>query len=69
MTDTSKDREKFTHSISILKIIYLFIFGCAGSLLLCGLFSSCWEWGLLSSYGAVASLIVEHRLEGMRRLQ
>ena len=32
----------------ILKV-YLFIFGCAGSSLLCGLFSSCGEWGLLSS--------------------
>ena len=27
--------------------VYLFIFGCAGSLLLCRLFSSCGEWGLL----------------------
>ena len=35
--------------------IYLFIFGCAGSLLLCGLFSSCGEWGLLSGCGAWAS--------------
>ena len=29
--------------------IYLFIFGCAGSLLLRGLFSGCSERGLLSS--------------------
>ena len=33
----------------------LFIFGCTGSLLLHGLFSSCREWGLLSSCGAQAS--------------
>ena len=26
---------------------YLFIFGCIGSLLLCGLFASCGEQGLL----------------------
>ena len=31
----------------LFKKDYLFIFGCAGSLLLCGLFSSCAEWGLL----------------------
>ena len=35
--------------------IYVFIFGCAGSLLLCQLFSSCDRWGLLSSCGARAS--------------
>ena len=33
----------------------VFIFGCAGSLLLCQLFSSCGKWGLLSSCGARAS--------------
>ena len=33
----------------------IFIFGCAGSLLLCGFFSSCGEWGLLCSCGARAS--------------
>ena len=27
---------------------FLFIFGCAGSLFLCKLFSSCSEWGLFS---------------------
>ena len=37
------------HILDSEKIIYLFIFGCAGSLLLCGLFSRCGEWGLLSS--------------------
>ena len=31
------------------------IFGCTGSSLLCGLFSSCSEWGLLSRSGAWAS--------------
>ena len=47
----------------------LFIFGCAGSSLLSGLFSSCGEWGLLSSFSVyfghlivVASLVVKHRL-------
>ena len=44
-----------------------FFFGCAGSLLLCGLFSSCRQQGLLSSCCAqglivVASLITEHGL-------
>ena len=34
--------------------VYLFIFGCFGSLLLHGLSSSCNEWGLLSSCGARA---------------
>ena len=35
---------------------YLFIFGCAGPLLLCRLFSSYDEWGLLSNCGVRASL-------------
>ena len=34
---------------------HLFIFGCAESSLLSGLFSSCGEWGLLSYWGAQAS--------------
>ena len=34
--------------------IYLFTFGCSGSLLLHGLFSSCGQWGLLSSCRAQA---------------
>ena len=47
----------------------LYIFGCAGSLLLCGLFSSCSEQRLLfivlrRLLTAVASPAVEHRLEG-----
>ena len=37
------------------QICYLLIFGYAGSSLLCGLFSSCREQGLLSSCGAQAS--------------
>ena len=40
---------------SIILFIYLFIFGCAGSLLLHGLFSSCGEKGLLPSCRARAS--------------
>ena len=35
--------------------VKMFIFGCAGSLLLCGLFSSWVEQGLLSSCGALTS--------------
>ena len=35
---------------------YLFIYGCAGSLLLHRLFSICVKWGLLSSFSAWASL-------------
>ena len=33
----------------VILFIHSFIFGCAGSLLLLGLFSSCGKWGLLSS--------------------
>ena len=36
-------------------ILILFICGCAGFLLLCGLFSSCRQQGLLSSCGVQAS--------------
>ena len=49
----------------IKKYIYLFIFGCAASLLQRGLFFGCGEQGLLSSCGlliVVASLVAEHRL-------
>ena len=48
-----------------------FFFGCAGSSLLCRLFSSCSEQGLLSSCGAwashcgEASTVAEHRLQGV----
>ena len=40
---------------SFYKFIYLFIFGCAGSLLLHRLFSSYGEWRLLSSCSKQAS--------------
>ena len=40
----------------------LFIFGCVGSVLPLGLFSSGGNWGLLSSCGVVASLTDEHGL-------
>ena len=46
--------------LQLKKKIMLFILGCAGSALLCGLFSSCSEWGLLSSCGTQASVAVEH---------
>ena len=53
-----------------LSLPFLFIiFGCAGSLFLHGLFSSCSAWGLLSSCGvqallmAASSLVAEHGLE------
>ena len=51
---------------TILKF-YLFIFGCAGSLLLHRLFSSCDKWGLLfvtvlRLLIVVASLVAEHGL-------
>ena len=43
-------------------LIILFIFGCGGSSLLHGLFSSYREQGLLSGYGGWASLVVGHGL-------
>ena len=43
------------HSSFLNNFIYLFIWGCAGSSLLCGLFSCCSERGLLSSCGARTS--------------
>ena len=39
-------------SVIALSFMYLFIFDCAGSLLLRGLFSSCREWGLPCSCGS-----------------
>ena len=54
------------HFSFIKKIVYLFIFGCAGSSFLSGLFFSCSEKVPLSSCGArvsywvVVSLVVEH---------
>ena len=52
---------------SYLKKDYLFTFGCAGSSLLCGLFSGCRVWGLLSRFCAellpvVAALVGKNRL-------
>ena len=41
--------------VFFLTFIYVLIFGCAGSSLLLGLFSSCREWGLLSSCCVQAS--------------
>ena len=51
-------------------VIYSFIFSCAGSSLLCRLFSSYGERGLLSSRSAQAShcmvsLFAEHKLKGV----
>ena len=50
---------------------YLFIFGCTGSSLVHGLFSSCGHWGssLVAVHGlliAVAALVGVHRLQGVR---
>ena len=42
-------------------ILFIFIFGCAGSWLLHRLFSGCSKWELLI---AVASLVAERRLQG-----
>ena len=63
----SYNPEKVPWSKYFLKWFYLFMFGCAGSLLLRGLFSSRRGREPLSSCGArasraVASLAVEHRL-------
>ena len=58
----------FKNFLNIYLSVYLFIFVCVGSLLLCArAFSSCGEWRLLSVavHGfliAVASLVAEHRL-------
>ena len=48
----------------------MFIFGCPGSLLLCGLFSGCDEWGPLSVavhelLMEVASPVAEHGVQGV----
>ena len=46
------------HSLSsflFLKFLFIYLFDCAGSSLLLGLFSSCGEWGLLPSCVAWAS--------------
>ena len=43
-------------------LMILFIYGCVGSSLLPGLFSSCGKQGPLSGWGAQASLVAEHGL-------
>ena len=48
--------------VTVLFCFYFSIFGCAGSSLLCGFFSSCSKQGRLP--GVVASLVVGQRLEG-----
>ena len=51
-------------------LIYIFIFGCAGSSLLCQLFSNCGQWGHSVAKNrlliAVASLVAELGLAGLR---
>ena len=39
--------ESPTKNLKVFYLFYSFIFGCAGSSLLCWLFSSCGKWGLL----------------------
>ena len=59
-------------SFSIFKKFYLFIYGCARSSLLCGLFSSCSEQGQLCSCNAWASYCIGFSCcgaQGMFRLQ
>ena len=55
--------------ISVFNIVFLYL-GCAWSSLLCGLFSSCGEWELLSRSGARASpcrgFFAAHGLLGTR---
>ena len=58
-----KKKKKFAeHHMALsaepIFLIYSFIFGCSGSSVLHGLFSSCSE----CSFGAVASLVAEHGL-------
>ena len=54
----------------IILFIYLFIFDCSGSSLLCRLFFGCGGWRLLSGCGARVSLVTsgvaEHGLQGAR---
>ena len=58
----------FVLSTLLFKKKKKFIFGCARSSLLPRLFSSCSEWGLLSTVAVlglltvVTSLVMEHRL-------
>ena len=52
---------------SLFKTLLLY-FGCAGSSLLCRLFSSCGKWGLLSSCG-VKVLLLQSTDSRAHRLQ
>ena len=52
---SEKRAECFFRRWQFFKNRFIYLFGRAGSWLLCGLFSSCGEWGLLSSCGARAS--------------
>ena len=45
---------------------FIYLFGCARSFLLPGLFSSCGQRGLLSSFGVWTSLAAEHGLWSTR---
>ena len=51
----------------LFKNFYLFIFGRAGFSLLCGLFSSCGEWGLLPSCGKQASHLLLQSMDSRVR--
>ena len=55
---------------SFFFLLLFYLFGCAGSLLLRGLFSSCGEQELLSSYSAwllmVVASLAKHRLQGVQ---
>ena len=57
--------------LKMILLIYVLIFGCAGSSSLCWLFSSCSEQELVSSCSVwashpSASFVVDHRIKGMQ---
>ena len=54
-TEPTENSQLFSFILCFKKFIYLFTFGCAGSLLLLRLSSSCWEWGLPSGCWAWTS--------------
>ena len=61
------ENDAYPSSVGSFILFYLFIFGCFGSSLLCAVFSSCGERGLLflavqGFLVAVTSLVAEHRL-------
>ena len=61
------DLLSMSRNLARFYFLYLICFGCAGSFLLHGLFSTCSEWGLLfvlvqGLLIAVASLVAQHRL-------